>query len=98
MRWVAIFDDGPGMVSVRSQEGIAQHYAYLRRHPEEILIAGPLREAPEGQIVGGLWVMEVRTRERAAELVENDPYFASGYRTYRLLTWAKALEERAATL
>lgn len=98
MRWVAIFHDAPGMASVRGKDAIALHYAYLRQYADEILIAGPLRETPEGQIVGGLWVMEVRTRQRAVELVENDTYFKSGYRTYRLLTWTKALEDRQATL
>jgi len=98
MRWVAIFDDAPGMVSVRSKRGMADHIAYLRRNAEEILIAGGLRESPGKQIVGGLWVMEVSTRKRAVELVENDPYFASGYRTYRLLSWAKALEDREVSL
>jgi len=98
MRWVAIFQDGPGMVSVRNERGLAEHLGYLRQHAKEILIAGGLREAPEGPIVGGLWVMDVATRERAVELVANDPYFASGQRTYRLLTWAKALEEREALL
>jgi len=98
MRFVAIFHDAPGMVRARSAEGLAMHSAYLRKHVGEILIAGGLREVPEREIVGGLWVMEVKSRERAVELVENDPYFSSGYRTYRLLAWAKALEDRTVTL
>src|SRR5882724_1596740 len=97
MRWVAIFQDAPGMASIRGDKGALQ-LAYLREHSEEILLAGALREAHQGPIVGGLWVMEVRTRERALELVEHDPYYLPGYRTYRLLTWAKALEDREAKL
>ena len=98
MRWVAIFHDAPGMATVRNKQGLLMHMAYLRRHAEGILIAGALRETPGGQIVGGLWVMEVGTRKHAVELIENDPYFARGYRTYRLLTWAKALEDKEAIL
>jgi uncharacterized protein len=98
MRFVAIFHDAPGMVHARNAKGLARHLAYLRKNVAEILIAGGLREAPEREIVGGLWVMEVKTRARAVELVENDPYFASGCRTYRLLAWAKALEDRTVTL
>jgi len=98
MRWVAILHDAPGMAALRNTKGIQDHIAYLRQNAREVLIAGPLRETPGGPIVGGLWVMEVETRERAVELVENDPYFGAGYRTYRLLNWSKALENVAATL
>lgn len=98
MRWVAIFHDAPGMAKVRTADGIALHDAYLRSHTDEILIAGPLRQDPEGPIVGGLWVMEVRTHERAVQLVEGDPYYGAGYRTYRLLAWQKALANVQAIL
>lgn len=98
MRWVAIFHDAPAMATVRTKQGLIKHLTYLRRHPEEILIAGALREAPGGQIVGGLWVMEVQSRKHAVRLIEADPYFKQGYRTYRLLNWAKALEDKEAIL
>jgi uncharacterized protein YciI len=68
------------------------HLAYLERHASEILIAGGLREAPGEAFVGGLWVMEVPKRERAVELIENDPYFVPALRRYRLLAWGKAFD------
>lgn len=98
MRWVAIFQDSPGMTAIRTKKNFSKHLEYLRRYPKEILIAGGLREAPDRDIVGGLWVMEVRSRQRAAQLVEKDPYFSFGFRTYRLLTWAKALADTEVTL
>ncbi len=98
MRWVAIFKDAPAMTKARDQQGTRDHFDYLRRHPAEILIAGPLREQPGGPIVGGLWVMEVQNRQRAVQLVEGDPYFASGYRTYDLFTWDKALQDQSVSL
>jgi len=97
MRWIAIFDDKPGMLEVR-QQGEPLHLAYLRAHENEILIAGGLREAPDGGFVGGLWVLEVASKERAAELVENDPYFVPQHRSYRLLTWGKALADKQVVL
>lgn len=48
-------------------------------------------EEPGGVFVGGMWIFEVESRERAVTLIENDPYFESAYRTYRLLVWGKAL-------
>ncbi|SDN22289.1 YciI family protein [Polaromonas sp. JS666] len=97
MRWVAIFDDTPGMLAVR-REREPLHLAYLRTHESEILAAGGLREAPGGGFVGGLWVLEVESRERAAELVENDPYYVPAHRNYRLLTWGKALADKQVVL
>lgn len=90
-RWVVMFDDQPEMLDVR-REREPLHLAYLERHASEILIAGGLREAPGAAFVGGLWVLEVASRERAAELIESDPYFVPALRRYRLLTWGKAFD------
>jgi len=92
MRYVAIFEDAAEMLLIR-QARSEQHFAYLKEHRNEILIAGGLREEPGGVFVGGMWIFEVESRERAVSLIENDPYFESAYRTYRLLVWGKALPE-----
>jgi len=97
MRWVAIFQDTPAMLAVR-QEREALHFEYLREHESEILIAGGLREAPGSAFVGGLWVLDVPSKERAIGLVENDPYFVPTCRSYRLLSWGKANAEREVVL
>jgi uncharacterized protein YciI len=47
------------------------HFEYLKKHESEILIAGGCREVPGGDFVGGLWVLEVSSKERAVELIEN---------------------------
>jgi len=55
------------------------------------VIAGGLRPAPGEAYCGGLWVMEVESRDDAVRLVEGDPYFQRGLRRgYRLLVWGKA--------
>jgi uncharacterized protein YciI len=97
MRWIAMFTDTPAMLEVRAQLADA-HLAYLDRHASEILLAGGCRHSPEGDYVGGLWVLEVADRERAVQLVEQDPYFLSGGRHYELRTWGKAFPERRVTL
>jgi uncharacterized protein len=96
-RWIAIFDDLPGMPQVR-QERESAHFAYLERHRDQILIGGGLREKPGGDFVGGLWVLETEDREEAVRMIENDPYCQSGQRRYRLLVWGKAFENVAVTL
>jgi len=97
MRWIAIFSDMPEMLEIR-KERRQDHHSYLRRNETEILIGGGFRSSPDKPLVGGLWVMDVETRQRAVELIENDPYFHPAYRTYSLYLWGKALEDREVVL
>jgi uncharacterized protein len=97
MRWAAIFEDTADMLQVRASHE-ADHLAYLGAFESEILIAGGLRDAPGGPFVGGLWVLDVSSRDRAVELVEHDPYFIHGARSYRLHVWGKALPDKQVVL
>ena len=92
MRLVAIFDDDVPMAAVRARLEPA-HLAFLDAHRDEIRQAGGLRDEPGGVYVGGLWVFEVASKERAVELIEADPYFVACSRRYRLLVWGKALPQ-----
>ena len=97
MRWVAIFDDDEHMQAVRATHAAA-HLDYLDAHAQEIVLGGGLREAPGDAFVGGLWVLEVDSRERAVALVEDDPSYDHGARRYRLLVWGKAFPGRKVVL
>jgi len=97
MRFAVIFEDSPEMVAVREAREPA-HLAYLELHRVEIPMAGGLRDEHGGPYVGGLWVFEVRNKERAVELIEGDPYFLAYPRRYRLLAWGKALPQYQVTL
>lgn len=91
MRLVAYFEESSEMMSHRRKYE-ADHLEYLKQNQSEIPIAGGLRPEPGGRFVGGLWVMEVESFERAEELIKNDPYYAPDLRTYKLLVWGKAHE------
>jgi uncharacterized protein len=97
MRWIALFEDTADMLHVRRSHEAA-HLEYLATFEREILIAGGLRDVPGGPFVGGLWVMEVLSRDRAIQLVERDPYFIHGGRRYRLAVWGKALANKTVLL
>jgi uncharacterized protein YciI len=97
MRWIAFFTDSPEMMEIR-KERKDLHLEYLKTNASEILIAGGCRAAPDGAFVGGLWVLEVLTKERGIALIENDPYFVPSCRTYQLLVWGKASEEKSVSL
>jgi uncharacterized protein YciI len=91
-RWVAIFEDNAeaDFGWVRRDHAEA-HFAYLKQHAAQILIGGGFRNDPGEWYCGGMWVMEVDSREHAIALCENDPYFTLGLRKgYRLQIWGKA--------
>ena len=88
---------GALMRAVRGQHE-AEHFAYLREHQNEVLLAGGLREGPESPFGGGLWVLAPMPRERAVQLVERDLYFLATRRPYRLFQWGKALSDIDVTL
>jgi len=96
-RWVAIFNDLPGMADIR-RERESLHFDYLKANRDKIRIGGGLREAPGGAFLGASWVLETDTRREAVELIENDPYFRSGFRHYSLLFWGKAFADVPVTL
>jgi uncharacterized protein len=97
MRLAVIFDDTPGMAAVRARLEPA-HLAFLEAHRSEIKQAGGLRHESGGAYLGGLWVFEVASRERAIELIEADPYQQAHPRPYRLLVWGKALLQYEVTM
>ena len=97
MRYIAMFEDTGPMPAVRQSTEPA-HLDYLDAHRDEIKMAGGLREVPGRPYVGGLWVFEVRSRERAIELIEADPYYQAHPRPYRLLFWGKALPQQNVTM
>jgi uncharacterized protein YciI len=91
-RWVAIFEDNPEpeMRSIR-KEHAEEHFAYLAKNSNKILLGGGLRNAPGEWYCGGMWVIEVESREDAVALCEHDPFYKRGLRKgYHLYVWGKA--------
>jgi uncharacterized protein len=96
-RWVVIFEDTPEMLDIRRSFGI-EHLDFLRANASKIQIGGGLRNGPGEPFVGGLWVVEADQREEIVRLIESDPYYRPEFRTFRILTWGKALEDRTVSL
>lgn len=77
------------------QRYLDAHLAWLDRRRQTILVAGSLRETPESNPVGGLWVVEADSREAARELFETDPFWIHGLReSVEILHWSKAFPDR----
>ena len=92
MRWVVLFDDSPEMMEHR-KENKQRHVDYVRQNKSEIVIGGGFKEDQEGIFVGGMWILNVDSRDRAIDLIESDPYFNPAHRKYKLLLWGKVLED-----
>lgn len=89
-RWIAIFDDDLSAGAVRSDFSQA-HFNYLAQNAGKIRMAGGLQPGPDEGWVGGLWILDVESREEAARLCEGDPFFEYGLRkSYRLMSWGRA--------
>jgi uncharacterized protein YciI len=97
MRFVVIFEEGSEMIPVREAHEQA-HLSFLEANRTEIPMAGGLRNEHGGPYVGGLWVLEVQSRQRAVQLIESDPFFIVNPRKYRLLAWGKALPQYQVTM
>jgi uncharacterized protein len=92
MRWIVFFEDTSEMLFIR-KEREPDHLAYLRKHSDEIPLAGGCRGEPGQAYVGGLWVLDVPSRVRVVELSESDPYYSPDRRSYKIRTWGKALSD-----
>ncbi|MFT2112724.1 YciI family protein [Marinomonas sp. 2405UD68-3] len=97
MRWVVLFNDAPEMMEHRKNNK-QSHVDYVSKNKTEILIGGGFKEDQEGIFVGGMWILNVSSKQRAIKLIENDPYFHPVHRKYRLLLWGKVLEDETVLL
>jgi uncharacterized protein YciI len=89
-RYIALFRDNPDAGWVREKHD-KDHFDYLAKNTDRIVIAGGLRPDWGEFWNGGLWVLEVANKEEAAQLAEADPYFRLGLRaSYEILGWGKA--------
>lgn len=90
-RWVCVFQDDPEILLIREQRR-AQHHEFLRRNASRIRLAGALCPQPDSPPTGALWLLDVKDRDEAVALIEQDPYFDSRYRQYQLYEWKWALD------
>jgi hypothetical protein len=69
--------DDPAKQSVRS-EFMNEHLAYIETILDELAIAGPLKQAAEADPDSSCFIYNTDSREKALELLHNDPYYRAG--------------------
>lgn len=58
----------------------AAHEAYLERHLDGILAAGPLKDDTGTRVIGGMILLDVETRAEAEAFFAQDPLTIAGLR------------------
>lgn len=92
MPYIAVCEDDPTVdsVALRRREKDA-HFAYIEGILEQLLVAGPLADAPGARHNGSLFVYAADSETQARQLLEDDPYYQAGiYGRVRLAPFAPA--------
>ena len=88
--WIVFFQDAPEMFAVR-EKYFDDHVAYLTSQPD-IFVDGTSLSPNEGEApTGGMWIVKARSKDEIVQLIEGDPMFRSGHRTYEIFATGKVL-------
>lgn len=79
MLYTIRFQDNPDADPGLRPRFMAQHLAFLISNASTIHAAGPLKD-DDGQVRGGLWLVDVDTPAQAWDLVKADPFWPTGLR------------------
>ena len=94
MLFIAQFEDKPGVGELR-QKLLSDHFAFLDRQKEKVLVAGSVREIPSDLPLGGLWIIEAENEAEVREIFKDDPFWVNGLRAgVRINRWVKAFPDR----
>jgi len=92
MLFAVIFTDKTDQGALRAQN-LEAHIDWVADHPQEVLVAGSLREEPGSTPKGGLWIVDAVSKEEVMALMQTDPFYTCGLRqSVEVLHWSKALE------
>jgi uncharacterized protein len=94
MLFIVQFEDKPDVAELR-QKLMPEHFAFLDRSKEKVLVAGSMREIPSDRPLGGLWIIEAQDEAEVRDTFKNDPFWVSGLRaSVRINRWVKAFPDR----
>jgi hypothetical protein len=98
MLFIASFEDDPDALQVRDAHNDG-HMAFLAKHADQIVAAGPLRNEPDGAPVGALWFIEAPNRRTVEALIDEDPFWINGLRKSRsIMQWHRVVPDRPVSI
>ena len=93
MLFAVLFEDNPALGEAVRRDHMPAHLAFLEDHAETVRAAGPLLDT-DGQMAGGLWLVEAPTAADVEALVKADPFWPTGLRKgYRILQWRQVFAD-----
>jgi len=94
MLFVVRFNDHQDRHETRSMY-LQDHIDWLDANSMQVLVGGSLRESPGDNLVGGLWIVDVESKEEVEAVIATDPFWIQGLRSsVEILHWSKAFENR----
>jgi uncharacterized protein len=85
-----VYADQPERLSERGAL-MSAHLAFLAEHGDLVIASGALRDSEEGVPQGGIWILNVASKEVAESLYVEDPFWKAGLRkSVRVNVWSKA--------
>lgn len=88
--WIVLFKDAPEMLAVREKH-FQDHVAYLTAQPELFVDGASLATVEESNPIGGIWIVKARNRDAIVKLIEGDPMYQSGHRSFEIFATGKRL-------
>ena len=94
MLYIVQFEDKPDSGELRTKL-LQDHFDFLDKMKEQVLVAGSLREVPSDKPLGGLWIVEAEDEAGVREVFKDDPFWTNGLRaSVRINRWHKAFQDR----
>jgi uncharacterized protein YciI len=94
MLFIVQFEDKPGVAELR-QKLMSEHFSFLDRRKDKVLVAGSVREIPSDLPLGGLWIVEAENEAEVRDVFKDDPFWVNGMRaSVRINRWVKAFPDR----
>lgn len=85
--------DGPKTAPLR-KEHLFGHLDHIEANNDKYRIAGPIRNKPDGDIIGSFFLVKAEDEAQAWEIMLGDPYIASNmYETITVTHFAPACGE-----
>lgn len=93
MLFAVIFEDNPAADPSLRPRHMDAHLAYLTENRDSVRSAGPLLDA-EGEVKGGMWLVEAAGPGEVDHLVKNDPFWPTGLRkAYAIRQWRQVFRD-----
>ncbi len=88
--WLVLFEDAPEMLKVREKYFVS-HLDYLASQSDIFVDGAPLSPNEGAVPTGGMWIVKARSRDEIVQLIDGDPMFQSGHRTFQIFATGKVL-------